>query len=299
MGIDLQDLPRLRLAQRPGHRGAARGRCTRPVRRPAGAGLVDGGLRRGRLPLRRARRRAPRAARPGRPGRRAASSRAARAAARRSSRARSPRTRRWTRAASTRRPSSRQEHLVAGVGPRDRGARWSLLRYHNVYGPGMPRDTPYAGVAAIFRSRAGPGEAPRVFEDGGQRRDFVHVDDVPPPTSPPPTFPPTLPPPTWPPTFRPPRRAGPGRYAPTTWRPGWSAPCSTWPGGCPPRWAALPRRSPGATGPATSATSPPTPAGPPRELGWRARVDAGTGIRELARAGLTTASAPGAGPPAR
>ena len=26
------------------------------------------------------------------------------------------------------------------------------LRYHNVYGPGMPRDTPYAGVAAIFRS---------------------------------------------------------------------------------------------------------------------------------------------------
>src|SRR5271154_4244614 len=52
------------------------------------------------------------------------------------------------------------------------------LRYHNVYGPGMPRDTPYSGVAAIFRSSLEKGEQPRVFEDGGQMRDFVHVDDV-------------------------------------------------------------------------------------------------------------------------
>ncbi|BBZ49588.1 UDP-glucose 4-epimerase [Mycobacterium heidelbergense] len=52
------------------------------------------------------------------------------------------------------------------------------LRYHNVYGPGMPRDTPYSGVAAIFRSALERGEPPRVFEDGGQMRDFVHVDDV-------------------------------------------------------------------------------------------------------------------------
>ncbi|WP_459967574.1 NAD-dependent epimerase/dehydratase family protein [Mycobacterium sp. MUNTM1] len=52
------------------------------------------------------------------------------------------------------------------------------LRYHNVYGPGMPRDTPYSGVAAIFRSVLEKGEAPKVFEDGGQMRDFVHVDDV-------------------------------------------------------------------------------------------------------------------------
>jgi dTDP-L-rhamnose 4-epimerase len=52
------------------------------------------------------------------------------------------------------------------------------LRYHNVYGPHMPRDTPYSGVAAIFRSSLERGEAPRVFEDGGQMRDFVHVDDV-------------------------------------------------------------------------------------------------------------------------
>jgi dTDP-L-rhamnose 4-epimerase len=52
------------------------------------------------------------------------------------------------------------------------------LRYHNVYGPLMPRDTPYSGVAAIFRSELEAGDAPRVFEDGGQMRDFVHVDDV-------------------------------------------------------------------------------------------------------------------------
>lgn len=52
------------------------------------------------------------------------------------------------------------------------------LRYHNVYGPGMPRDTPYSGVAAIFRSALEAGDVPRVFEDGGQMRDFVHVDDV-------------------------------------------------------------------------------------------------------------------------
>ena len=52
------------------------------------------------------------------------------------------------------------------------------LRYHNVYGPRMPRDTPYAGVAALFRSELAAGRPPRVFEDGKQLRDFVHVTDV-------------------------------------------------------------------------------------------------------------------------
>ena len=42
----------------------------------------------------------------------------------------------------------------------------------------MARDTPYAGVASIFSSALDRGAAPRVFEDGGQRRDFVHVNDV-------------------------------------------------------------------------------------------------------------------------
>lgn len=52
------------------------------------------------------------------------------------------------------------------------------LRYHNVYGPNMPRDTPYSGVAAIFRSQLESGDVPRVYEDGGQMRDFIHVDDI-------------------------------------------------------------------------------------------------------------------------
>lgn len=70
-----------------------------------------------------------------------------------------------------------QEHLAA-VWAAASGGRVAMLRYHNVYGPGMPRDTPYAGVAAIFRSALERGVAPRVFEDGRQRRDFIHVDDV-------------------------------------------------------------------------------------------------------------------------
>ncbi|WP_338693561.1 NAD-dependent epimerase/dehydratase family protein [Streptomyces sp. Q6] len=70
-----------------------------------------------------------------------------------------------------------QEHLAAAWA-RATGGRCIALRYHNVYGPGMPRDTPYAGVASFFRSALARGEAPRVFEDGAQRRDFVHVRDV-------------------------------------------------------------------------------------------------------------------------
>ncbi len=70
-----------------------------------------------------------------------------------------------------------QEHLTA-VWARETGSRATALRFHNVYGPGMPRNTPYAGVAAIFRSALAAGQAPVVFEDGGQRRDFVHVRDV-------------------------------------------------------------------------------------------------------------------------
>ncbi|MFJ8535997.1 NAD-dependent epimerase/dehydratase family protein [Streptomyces sp. NPDC093591] len=70
-----------------------------------------------------------------------------------------------------------QEHLAAAWA-RATGGTAVSLRYHNVYGPGMPRDTPYAGVASFFRSALARGAAPRVFEDGRQRRDFVHVRDV-------------------------------------------------------------------------------------------------------------------------
>jgi dTDP-L-rhamnose 4-epimerase len=70
-----------------------------------------------------------------------------------------------------------QEHLAAAWANGIDGSVVAL-RYHNVYGPGMPRDTPYSGVAAIFRSALEAGRAPAVFEDGRQRRDFVHVSDV-------------------------------------------------------------------------------------------------------------------------
>ena len=70
-----------------------------------------------------------------------------------------------------------QEHLAAAWAYAG-GGSVVALRYHNVYGPGMPRDTPYSGVAAIFRSALEAGVAPRVFEDGRQLRDFVHVHDV-------------------------------------------------------------------------------------------------------------------------
>jgi dTDP-L-rhamnose 4-epimerase len=70
------------------------------------------------------------------------------------------------------------QEFYASNWARATGGSVAALRYHNVYGPGMPRDTPYAGVAAIFASALRRGEAPKVFEDGRQRRDFVHVDDV-------------------------------------------------------------------------------------------------------------------------
>ena len=70
------------------------------------------------------------------------------------------------------------QEFYAANWARATGGSVAAMRYHNVYGPGMPRDTPYAGVAAIFTSALRRGEAPQVFEDGGQRRDFVHVRDV-------------------------------------------------------------------------------------------------------------------------
>jgi len=71
-----------------------------------------------------------------------------------------------------------QEHLLTAFAREHPGVSAVALRYHNVYGPRMPADTPYAGVASIFRSALAHGRPPRVFEDGGQRRDFVHVSDV-------------------------------------------------------------------------------------------------------------------------
>ncbi len=52
------------------------------------------------------------------------------------------------------------------------------LRYLNVYGPRQALANPYTGVAAIFSSRLLGGDPPRVFEDGNQIRDLVHVSDI-------------------------------------------------------------------------------------------------------------------------
>jgi dTDP-L-rhamnose 4-epimerase len=71
-----------------------------------------------------------------------------------------------------------QTEYLTRVWARETGGSATALRFHNVYGPGMPRDTPYAGVAALFRAAADRGESPLVYEDGRQRRDFVHVHDV-------------------------------------------------------------------------------------------------------------------------
>jgi dTDP-L-rhamnose 4-epimerase len=52
------------------------------------------------------------------------------------------------------------------------------LRFFNVYGTRQALSNPYTGVLAIFAARLLNGNRPRVFEDGAQRRDFVHVSDV-------------------------------------------------------------------------------------------------------------------------
>ena len=52
------------------------------------------------------------------------------------------------------------------------------LRFFNVYGPRQALSNPYTGVLAIFASRLLNDRRPLVYEDGGQRRDFVNVADV-------------------------------------------------------------------------------------------------------------------------
>lgn len=70
-----------------------------------------------------------------------------------------------------------QERLALTVAPAY-GMQAVVLRLFNVYGPGQALSNPYTGVLAIFAARLLNGERPMVFEDGKQRRDFVHVDDV-------------------------------------------------------------------------------------------------------------------------
>ena len=52
------------------------------------------------------------------------------------------------------------------------------LRLFNVYGPRQALSNPYTGVLAIFAARLLNDRPPVVYEDGEQRRDFVHVSDI-------------------------------------------------------------------------------------------------------------------------
>src|SRR6185369_2767990 len=52
------------------------------------------------------------------------------------------------------------------------------LRFFNVYGPRQSLNNPYTGAMAIFASRLLNNQPPIVYEDGQQRRDFVHVSDI-------------------------------------------------------------------------------------------------------------------------
>ena len=78
---------------------------------------------------------------------------------------------------------------VYAVGKRDHeeltlavGAAYDIptvaLRFFNVYGARQSLANPYTGVAAIFASRLLSGNAPLVFEDGRQTRDFIAVQDI-------------------------------------------------------------------------------------------------------------------------
>jgi dTDP-L-rhamnose 4-epimerase len=58
------------------------------------------------------------------------------------------------------------------------GIEGVCLRLFNVYGSGQALSNPYTGVLAIFAARLLNGQPPMIFEDGEQRRDFVHVRDV-------------------------------------------------------------------------------------------------------------------------
>lgn len=69
------------------------------------------------------------------------------------------------------------EEMFLSVG-RAYGIPTVALRYFNVYGPRQSLSNPYTGVAAIFSSRILNQNAPIIFEDGGQSRDFVHVSDI-------------------------------------------------------------------------------------------------------------------------
>ncbi|MFH0714664.1 MAG: SDR family NAD(P)-dependent oxidoreductase [Candidatus Diapherotrites archaeon] len=70
-----------------------------------------------------------------------------------------------------------QEEMVLLVG-KTYGIPTVALRYFNVFGPRQSLSNPYTGVAAIFLSRVKNNNAPVIYEDGMQMRDFISVHDI-------------------------------------------------------------------------------------------------------------------------
>lgn len=74
--------------------------------------------------------------------------------------------------------SKRDQEEMCLIFGRTYGLPVTALRFFNIYGTRQALSNPYTGVAAIFASRLLNGQAPLVFEDGEQMRDFVSVHDI-------------------------------------------------------------------------------------------------------------------------
>lgn len=74
--------------------------------------------------------------------------------------------------------SKRDQEELCMIYGRTYGLPVTALRFFNIYGTRQALSNPYTGVAAIFASRLLNAQAPLVFEDGEQMRDFVSVHDV-------------------------------------------------------------------------------------------------------------------------
>jgi UDP-glucose 4-epimerase len=58
------------------------------------------------------------------------------------------------------------------------GLETAALRFFNVFGPRQDPSSPYSGVISIFMSKAASQQAPVIYGDGNQTRDFIYVKDV-------------------------------------------------------------------------------------------------------------------------
>ena len=74
--------------------------------------------------------------------------------------------------------SKRDQEELCLIYGRTYGLPVTALRFFNIYGTRQALSNPYTGVAAVFASRMLNGNAPLVFEDGEQMRDFVSVHDI-------------------------------------------------------------------------------------------------------------------------